>query len=476
MSTFSGLNTAYRGLVAARAGLDVVGQNIANATTEGYTRQRVSTSSVDPTATVGLFSAGVRVGQGVSVDAIARLGDLHLDAQVRGSSAAAGYQSARASALSALETSLAEPGENGLSTQLQEFWGAWQDVANRPGEAAPAAALLGRAGVLTAEIADGYARTGDQWASSRSRVDTMAAELNFSASQVADLNGRIRTAVAAGSPANELLDQRGRLTERIASLAGGTVRELPDGTVDVLLGGNALVSGDAFRPVRVTGALTLSGAGAAPVSLEWAHRPGAPVSLDNGEIAGALSILAPATGSGTGGVLAEAAATYNALATDLAAQVNAVHRTGATAGSSIPSGLDFFSFAAGRPPAEGIRVVPTSAASIAVGTLGAGGADGSMADAISQLGFTAAAPDARWAAFVIGTGVAARSELHYAQLTDLASTTAKSAQLGATAVDLDEENVNMLTFQHAYQGAARVMTAVDEMLDTLINRTGIVGR
>jgi flagellar hook-associated protein 1 FlgK len=49
-------------------------------------------------------------------------------------------------------------------------------------------------------------------------------------------------------------------------------------------------------------------------------------------------------------------------------------------------------------------------------------------------------------------------------------------QLSNSAVDLDEENVNMLMFQHAYQGAARVMTAIDEMLDTLINRTGLVGR
>ncbi|WP_150308006.1 flagellar hook-associated protein FlgK [Planctomonas psychrotolerans] len=476
MSTFSGLNTAYRGLVAARAGLDVVGQNISNATTEGYTRQRVATSSIGPAATVGLFSAGVRVGQGVSVDAIARLGDLHLDAQVRGSSAAAGYQSVRASVLSTLETSFAEPGENGLSTQLQEFWGAWQDVANRPGEAAPAAALLGRAGVLASEIAGGHAQVENQWAQSRSRVDAMATELNDAASMVADLNGRIRAVLASGGTANELLDLRGSLTESIASLAGGTVRQLPDGTVDVLLGGNALVSGDTFRPVRVTGAPALTGTGSAPVSLEWAHRPGAPVPLDSGSIAGTLSVLAPATGTGTGGVLAEAAATYNALATDLAAQVNAVHRVGATPGSATPSGLDFFSFVAGRPPAEGLRVAATAVAAIAVGTPGAGGSDGSVADAISQLGRTTTAPDARWAAFVTATGVTTRSELHFSQLTDLASISAKNAQQSATAVDLDEENVTMLTFQHAYQGAARVMTAVDEMLDTLINRTGIVGR
>ncbi|MGH1550130.1 flagellar basal body protein [Leifsonia poae] len=56
MSTFSGLNTAYTGLVAAKAGLDVVGQNLVNANTAGYTRQRVNTSGVPALNTVGLFS------------------------------------------------------------------------------------------------------------------------------------------------------------------------------------------------------------------------------------------------------------------------------------------------------------------------------------------------------------------------------------------------------------------------------------
>ena len=53
---------------------------------------------------------------------------------------------------------------------------------------------------------------------------------------------------------------------------------------------------------------------------------------------------------------------------------------------------------------------------------------------------------------------------------------AENLQLSATSVDLDEESVNMLAYQRAYEGAARVLTALDEMLDTLINRTGVVGR
>jgi len=70
----------------------------------------------------------------------------------------------------------------------------------------------------------------------------------------------------------------------------------------------------------------------------------------------------------------------------------------------------------------------------------------------------------------------ARTESDRSTLTDLSASSAKNRQLSVAGVSLDEENVNLLTYQHAYQGAARVMTAIDEMLDTLINGMGRVGR
>ena len=81
-----------------------------------------------------------------------------------------------------------------------------------------------------------------------------------------------------------------------------------------------------------------------------------------------------------------------------------------------------------------------------------------------------------WSAFVTTIGVAAKSLTQQATLAQSASTSASKSQLANSSVDLDEESLNMVTFQKAYQGAARVMTAVDEMLDVLINRTGLVGR
>ncbi|WP_431278794.1 flagellar hook-associated protein FlgK [Leifsonia poae] len=474
MSTFSGLNTAYTGLVAAKTGLDVVGQNIANAGTAGYTRQRVVTSGVPALNSAGLFTGGVRPGQGVSVDGIQRLDSASLDARVRTTTALSGYSGARADALSTLENSLNEPGANGLSTQLQKFWSAWGDVSNQAGEAAPVGVLLGQASTLVTQIGAGYQAVDGQWSALRTNVDGMVNDLNAAASEVADLNGRIRSTLAAGGSANELMDRRDILTTQIANLSGGVVRTTDDGSVDVLVGGNALVSGTTFNPVKAVGAQRMADATGSPVQLEWAHRPGSAIAMEGGAIAGALSTLAPADASGTGGVLAEAAASYNAFAVSIAQRVNDVHRTGSTPGGT--TGLDFFAIDPTKPAALGLSVVPTGVGQVATGTPGAGGGDGSIADAISQLGTGPNAVDKQWADFVVRVGVASKTEQQQSTLADLATSGAVNAQLSNSSVDLDEENMSLLAFQHAYQGAARVMTAVDEALDVLINHTGLVGR
>ena len=463
MSTFSGLNSAYTALSAARRGLDVIGQNVANVNTPGYTRQRLETSAAAPLSATG-FSTGTRVGQGVTVDGIARLGSLQLDARVRATTAVSGFSAVRANSLSALEVSLNEPGDNGISASLDDFWAAWQGVANKPGEEAAAGVLLSQAGTVAGRIASGYQAVARQFADVRSDLTAMAGELNSAAAQVAGLNGEIRSALSNGGSVNELLDQRNVLATTVAALAGGTVREGKDGMVDILVGGNAMVTGAVFRPVEVTGGNSLGGD---PVQVVWSHRSGDSVALSGGEMAGALSLLAP------GADLAKAAESYNALAEKLASTVNAAHQTGSTTDGT--TGLEFFAFGAG-PKALNLQVVPRDAAGIATANQGAGALDGSMADRISQLGTGSGSPDKLWSGFVTGMGAAARAEMQQATLAGVAASSAAGMQQAGSGVDLDEENMNLLAYQHAYQGAARVMSAIDEMLDTLINRTGIVGR
>ena len=122
-----------------------------------------------------------------------------------------------------------------------------------------------------------------------------------------------------------------------------------------------------------------------------------------------------------------------------------------------------------------MTVVPTSVDGIATAASGAGTLDGSLADRISQIGSSATAPDIAWANFVSQIGTQSKAATTQSSLAASAASAATTAQTSQSGVDLDEESTNLIVFQHAYQGAARVLTTIDQMLDTLINHTGVVG-
>jgi flagellar hook-associated protein 1 FlgK len=471
MSTFGALNTAYRGLTAAQHGMNVAGQNIANAATEGYTRQRVQQSSIAAPAQ-GLTGSGrPEAGQGVSVDGIARLGSSFLDAGVRSTGAQAGYASARSSVLQGIEGILQEPGDKGISAALHNFWSAWQGAANQPGESGPAGQLLQAGNELTAKISSGYQSLSAQWSSVRGQAQDNVDAVNAAASQVAALNATIRSTTAAGGSANEFVDARAKLTETISQLTGGIVREQADGTVDIHIGGNALVMGTSVRALALSGTRAGDSLGSL-VQLEWADRKGQAVPVSDGAIAGALSALAPEN-EGSGGAIAEAAASYNAFAGNLRDAVNALHN-GARTSSGDTAG-NFFSPASGTHAALELTVLPRNVGEIGIGA-GAGNLDNSVADKISQLGTGPGSPDSFWAGVVTGIGVQSRGAQQHDALATASQASALGNRASSASVSLDEENVSLLTNQHAYQAAARVMTAVDEALDVLINRTGLVGR
>jgi flagellar hook-associated protein 1 FlgK len=470
MSTFGGISVAWTGLVAARAGMDMVGQNIANSATEGYTRQRVVTSSNPAVAAAGHLDGAIRPGQGVSVTGISRLGDALSDARVSTASASSGYAEVTSQVMDGIETSLREPGSNGLAAILSDFWSSWQNMANHAGDTSAGGVLLESAQTLAGRIAQGYSETTGQWSNVRTQIVGTVQEINALAGQVAQLNDQVRQVTAAGGTANELFDARTQLTTRLATLAGASVVLQNDGTASVMVGGNPLVEGKHAHALEVSGATRFADAAGSPVLVAWSSNPGVSAGVEGGRLAAGLA----AVSTGASGPLAQAAATYNALATQLATAVNAVHTSGATPGGA--TGLNFFSLAPGVPAALGLGIVPTDATEIAAGIPGAGGASGGTADAIASLGLSNTGPDAAWSTFVVGVGITTRRATDQQNVTGSALSSVTALKTSQTGVDLDEETANLLMFQHAYQGAARVLTAIDEMLDVLINRTGLVGR
>ena len=155
--------------------------------------------------------------------------------------------------MAAIEDGTHEPGADGISAKLQAFWNGWGAMSNHPGDPASAQVLLASANSLTSQISNGYSDLETQWSQTRDQAAGMVTSLNDAASQVAKLNTTIKSTLAAGGDANELIDQRNVLTTSIASLAGGTVKDAGDGTVDVYLGGNALVSGGTANAVALMG-------------------------------------------------------------------------------------------------------------------------------------------------------------------------------------------------------------------------------
>ncbi|CAL8969834.1 hypothetical protein CELL_00618 [Cellulomonas sp. T2.31MG-18] len=489
-STFSGLGTALSSLIAQRQALTVAGQNIANANTPGYTRQRVDLASVPGAQVPSMFATSDGVGMGTQVTGISRLSDQFLDTQVRSHTGTASFLAARADAYTTLETSLGEPSTTGLSSQLSTFWAGWHDVANSPDDTAARTVLLDDARQVTETL---HARYGDlqtQWQQARTTTGTLVDQTNTLASNVADLNKRILDITNSGGSANELADQRDQLVTQLSGLVGATARQRADGQLDVMVGGNMLVSGDHVRQLAVSGPAAFSGATgdpsavppvvAAAVRVVWADAPTQDAALSGGRVAGLLTVLAPPDASGTGGMLTEAAASLDTVAQALADGVNALHGQGqtvaqATAGSTAPGGTDFFAISGGSA-AAGISVALSTPDQIAVAAPGSGPLDGSVGQKIAALADSSSGPGAVWAAAVAQVGSMSASASSRSGVAEQARASAETAQQSGASVDTDEETVSMLAFQRAYQGAARVITAMDEMLDTLINRTGTVGR
>lgn len=475
MSAFSGLSTALSSLRAQRQALDATGQNIANANTKGYTRQRVDMTAVSPLQRASMSTSSM-LGAGVSVTGVTRLGDSFLDARLRSESAVAGFQSSRAEALARLETTLTEPSDKGLAAGLTKFWASWQDVANAPEDPAARKVLLGDARALVDQIGAGYRAVETQWDQTRTEVDATVSQVNTAATGIAQLNEQIRSITVSGGNANELIDRRNSMVTELSKVLGATGRENADGTLDVIVDGNALVRGVKANVVTTVGAYTMAGAtqGASPavVALTWASS-GTPVNLSGGELASQINNLAPVD---QGGVYAYAAGAYDDIAQALMTSVNTVHATGQTTTTPPTTGVDFFTRDVTAPFATGLSVAITDPNQVAVADPTKGALDGSIADAISQLATMKDGPDSKWRSFTVDLGVNVRAAEQRADVTEANRATAERLVLSQGSVDIDEETVNLLAYQRAYEGAARVLTTVDQMLDVLINRTGVVGR
>ena len=333
-SSFAGLSTALSGLYTARRGLEMAGQNVANANTEGYTRQRLSLESIGAPATPAMYSTYDGTGGGVGVNAVERLRDSFMESRGHTEHGRSSFLQTKSAALAQVEDILAEPGDSGLQSQLSDFWSAWHDLSNSPGDGAARSQLLQRAGTLVDSMHQTDASFDTQWRGAHVQLKALVSEVNTAAGALAELNVAITRDTQAGIPANELADQRDKLIMKLADQIGATVKPGKDGTVDVYVGGTALVRGATVQKLQVTGADSLEKVMDVPppkAVVSWVA-DGYPAAVELGEAAGHLETLNT--------ILPTYAGKLDGFAADLAGAVNAVHTGGY--GNDGVTGRDFF--------------------------------------------------------------------------------------------------------------------------------------
>ena len=463
MSGFSSLNTAVTGLAAAQRAMDVTGQNVVNANTPGYSRQRVDLREIGAPVTATLFTGhGAAIG-GVTVADVARI----KDAFIEGARAAAGGRraalSSQTAALDSVQQLLAEPGNTGLQATMDAFYASWHDLANNPTDSAAGSVVIQRGIAVTDQVRSISSGIAGQWATAHDALANVVAQVNRAASDLADVNAKISSGLVAGLPVNELEDQRDVLSRTLAELVGGTAVIGQDGTASVAVNGVSIVAGTTAQQLTLAGSTTLTGAAANPPKIMWGTTA---VPVDSGSAAGYLAVL--------GTDLPAAAQKVDTLATSLRDLVNGVHATGFQA-DGTPGGLFF-----DGTDALSLQVVPTDPGQLAI-TPTAGTVDGSVALKIGdlsddqvqlqQLGSTG--PTAQWRNFTSQLGVRVQSLKNAGAVQDSVVAAADTAVETDSGVNLDEEMTGMLQFQRSYQAAARVVTTVDEILDTLINHTAV---
>src|SRR5512139_4341321 len=208
MSSFSGLSIALSSLYAQRRGLDVTGQNIANTNTDGYTRQRVNLQSVGGPVTPAMWSIWRGGGAGVEVTDVQRLQNAFLEARGRTEHMQSAYLTDQARMQAAIEEVFNEPSDTGLQAQLSVFWNSWQDVSNRPSDTAARQQLIQQGATVADTLNNSYQALDSLWSTTRDQLDSVVAEINRTASSVAELNAAIIRMKGSELPYADLADQR----------------------------------------------------------------------------------------------------------------------------------------------------------------------------------------------------------------------------------------------------------------------------
>jgi flagellar hook-associated protein 1 FlgK len=517
LPTFMGLETAKRGMNVQQIALSVLGHNVSNANTDGYTRQRVNLKQTSPFPSVGFdkpYMPG-QIGTGVEAGSIQRIRESFLDVQFRGDNSKLGYYSSRSNALTKMEDIMNEPSDQGLSKTMDRFWQSLQDLSTNPQNSGTRSVVLER-GKAVAETFNYLSNSlsgiqGDL----QNQIQVETKNVNSLLDQIQNVNKQIADVEPHGMLPNDLYDERDRLLDQLSSLvsikvtyssSGGNSLSSAEGKVSIdLLDGNGSViqSGRVIDGNDINSKpnyLTVNYDAANGNMVSSINIGNNTVNASAFNSVGKLKSLIDSygtvdTSSGApviSGLYPTMLKNLDNIANAFANEFNKVHSAGLDLNGN-PGG-NFFTD--GNNPIKNITAAniqvlstlaindiaaatpPTPPATFAKG-------DGSNATLLAKVmkannltigTATNTSIDSFYQGIIGGMGVQSQQAERLTSNSQTLVDSVNQNRQSVSSVSLDEEMTDMVKYQHAYNASARMITAIDEMLDKIINSMGTVGR
>ena len=240
------LNVGSRALLANEVALQTIGNNIANSSTVGYSRQNAVLQTVE-----GQFTGGGYIGKGVDIQTIQRNHDEYLTRQAALSKSVSASDTTRGNKLLQLED-IFKGGPNGLGAAVNDMMNAFSDVASAPTDLTARTVVLTRANEAAARFNDTATHLTNLQTGLTTELQYAAAAVNTLTTSLAAVNGQIQQARGNGQSPNDLLDKRDNLVNQLNQYIQTTQVDVDDGTVTVFAASSQpLVLGTKATALRV---------------------------------------------------------------------------------------------------------------------------------------------------------------------------------------------------------------------------------
>jgi flagellar hook-associated protein 1 FlgK len=469
LSLFGTLDMASRAMQAQMTGVDVTGQNLANVSTTGYTRQTADIqTSPDISTSIG------EEGTGANVVAIQQAVNSMLNGQIVTQQSSSGYWSAQQSALQSLQTNLNEflngtastsstssdtTSDTGLAGQLSSLFNDFQAVATSPTSISARQELISQAQTLSSTFNQVNSQFNATRTSLNSSLTNDVSSANQLLSGIAQLNGQISSAEFSGGTPNDLLDEQQQDLQNLAQLTNIQTSTGSNGAVDVSIGGQSLVSGDKVLDTLQT--YDASGNGSGQLLVQTATG-GVDLTLTGGSIQGTIDTR--------DGELTKMQNSINMLASSLITQVNSVNSGGysltGTTGTDFVTGTNASDISVNQSLVNDPSLLQASGSATASG-------DNTVALQLADLG-SATQSNLNGQTFgdSYGETVAALGDALSNANTQVTNQSAVSTMLSTqqssvSGVNIDQEMTNLMGFQRAYEASAELVTTVNQMMETL---------